>query len=80
MKQDTAVVEHYFLLVIIRNEMRRQISSIKLHAFDQFHFCSNVAAFFDSDHPILANLHQSVGKNLTDLCVVVASNRSNLGN
>ena len=70
----------HFLLVLIGDEVRRQVAAIKLHAFDQIDFGGDIATFFDRDDSILADLQQGIRKDLTDFRIVVAGDGSNAGN
>ena len=76
--QDQAVFELDFLLVRIRDEVRREEAAIELHAFDDFDGRLAAAAFVDRDHAVFADLRERVGQHAADRRIVVAGDRGDL--
>ena len=77
-QQNAAVLHHNFLLIFIGDEVWRQVATIKLHTFNKVNFRRNVPTFFNGNYTVLADLHQSVRKELPNVRIVVSSNRCNL--
>ena len=75
--QNAAVFEHAFLSVLIGDEVRREITSLELHAFDEVDLGINLAAFFDGDDAVLANLDERLGQLRSNVGVVVAGDGRN---
>ena len=70
--EDAAVVQLDGLVVLVGDEVRREVTPLELHPFDEFDLGLHPAAFFDRDDAVLADLHQGVGESLADFLVVVA--------
>ena len=78
MNQQITVFEFDRHLILICYKVRREKSTIKLHAFNHFDRGLAAATFFDSDNAILANSQKRFSKHIADGRIVVASNRSDL--
>ena len=63
----------------IGDEVRRQVASIELHAFELLAVGRQALAFLDGDHSILADLIHGVGEDLADLGVAVRGDGADLG-
>ena len=79
-QQDERIFESDFHAVRVRHEVRREVATVELHAFDNVEdgFCS--LGFFDGDDAIVADLFHSVGEEFANFGVVVGRNRCDLGN
>src|SRR5699024_3848242 len=68
-QQNVGVVEFRLHGLVIGHEVRRQIATIELHAFDHVEFIEQAGAFFDRDHALLADLVHGIGNDLADFHV-----------
>src|SRR5687768_14631930 len=66
---------HFFA---VGNEIRRDISAIELHTFYHFYSCFSTSCFFNCDHTFLTHFLHSLSDQLTDLCIVIGGDGSNL--
>ena len=66
------------MIVGVRDEVRREVTAIELHAFDDFDGRLGLLAFFDSDDAVFADLEERVGEHVADGRVVVAGDRGDL--
>ncbi|OIQ67925.1 hypothetical protein GALL_504940 [mine drainage metagenome] len=79
MQQDVRVVEHGNLLVLVVDEVRRQVATVELHAFDDVELVFQALAVFDGDHAFLADLVHCFGDDVADEFVTVGGNGADLG-
>src|SRR5690606_39050896 len=61
------------------DEVRRQVATVELHAFDDGQFVFQARAFFNGDHAFLANFLHGFGNDVADGFVGVGGNGTNLG-
>ena len=73
--QNPTIIELDNLIVDIGDEMRRQISSLKLHPLHQLNLSGNLTTFLNGNHPILTNLQQGVSKYFSNFLIIITSNR-----
>ena len=52
--------------VLIINEIRREVSTIKLHSFDHLKFIFQSLAFFNGNYTFLTNLFHRFGNDAAD--------------
>src|SRR6476620_1781895 len=62
------------------HKVRRQISTIKAHAFNNIKGRLQSLAFFDSDHAFLSNFLHRFGEDLADRTFAISGNGADLGN
>ena len=79
MHEDVAVFEHRFHLRHLGDEVRREITLVELHTFDEFNGSVEALAFFNGDHAILADLVHRLGDDLADVGVLVGGAGADLG-
>ncbi len=79
MDQHQRLFELDDLVVLIGDEVRREVAAIELHAFDHVDGGLRLLAFFDRDHAVLADLHEGIGQHGADGRIVVAGDRGDLG-
>src|SRR5690606_36307371 len=61
------------------DEVRRQVATVELHAFDDGQFVFQARAFFNGDHAFLPNLLHGFDNDVTDGFVGVGGIGANLG-
>ena len=76
--QDQAIFEHALHAVRIGHEVRRQITAIELHAFDDVQRGLDGLRFFDRDDAVFADLLHGFGNDVADGGVVVGGNGRHL--
>ncbi len=69
--KDVRVLQLAFHLLRIGYEIRRQITAVELHAFDEFVSRLDGLAFLDRDDAVLADSVHGLGDDAADLAVVV---------
>ena len=62
------------------DEIRRQVTPIELHAFNNIQLILKARTFFDRNHAFLADLAHRVGNDLADRLIRIGRDRANLGN
>src|SRR5207302_6690564 len=62
----------------IGHEVRREIATVELHAFDYFELSLERLRLFDGDNPVLANLLHGLGDDVADRLVVVRADGADL--
>ena len=77
--QDQALLELDGLLVLVRDEMRREEAAVELHALDHVDGRLGLLAFLDRDDAVLADLDKGVGQHVADRRIVVAGDGGDLG-
>ena len=78
MNQDVSILKHRFHPLRIGNEIRRQISAVKLHAFHHFKLRLKRLRLFDGNDAVLPNLLHSLGNDLPNSLVIVSGNCADL--
>jgi hypothetical protein len=77
--QDVGVFENGFHAGCIGDEVRRQVTAIELHTFDEFEFGLQALAFVDGEPRRLCRLFPSRRPAIADFAIVVGSDRSDVG-
>ena len=67
-----------FHLLRIAYEVWREISSVKLHTFDNIEFIFYTFCLFDSDNTVFTDFIHRFSDQIADLCVGVCRNTCNL--
>ena len=78
MDQNARLFEHAFHPLRIGNKVGREVSAVKLHAFDHFELCLHGLGFLDGDDPIFAHLLHGFGDDRADLLVIVCGDGTDL--
>ena len=78
MKQNDAIFQVCGHLGWVRNEVRAEVATIKLHALDHFSFSLQALVLFDSDNAFVADLCHRVRDLLTDGRFAIGRNGSRL--
>src|SRR5258706_7966975 len=76
--QDAHVFEDALHALRIGDEVRGQVTAVKLHTFDHFEGCLHGPRFLDGDDAVLAHFLHGFGDDAADLPVVVGGNRADL--
>src|SRR4029077_12143923 len=76
--QDVSILQRNFHPLGIGHKVRRQIPTIKLHAFDNIQLGLERLGFFNSDDAILAPLLHGLRNNVPNSLVVVCAYRADL--
>ena len=79
MDQDQGVLHISLHGILIINEVRGEITAIKLHTFDHFQFVLEAFAFFDGDDAFLTNLFHGLGNNIANRCIGISGYSAYLG-
>ena len=77
-EQDVRVFEDGLLALEVGREVRRNVSLVKAHTFDEVHVHTEGLALFNRDDAVLTHLVDGVGDHLADL-VVGRGDRRHLG-
>ena len=78
MNQNERIFKHSFHSVRICNEVRRQVTPVELHAFDELQVGLHRFGFFNGNHTILADLLHRLSDQRPNVFVVVRRNRGHL--
>ncbi len=79
--EDVWVVELDNHLILVGDEVGRQVAAVELHTLDDGHLGVGSLAFFDGDHAIAgADLLHGLGQLFADFAVVVGGDGRHLGN
>src|SRR5690606_31008448 len=73
------VVQRGDLLVLVVDEVGRQVAPVELQTFDHVQFVVQALAIFHGDHAFLAHLVDGVGDDLADVPVGVGGDGTDLG-
>ena len=76
--QDVRVFEFGQHLVRIRNEIRREVAAVELHAFDDVEFGVQALGFLDRDDAFIADGLHGPCDHRTDFRIAVGGDRANL--
>src|SRR5215469_9106118 len=76
--EDVGVLQHRFHPFRIGNEVRRQITTVKLHALDHFELGLKRLGLFHGNHAILADLLHRFRDDRADGRVIICRNGPNL--
>ncbi len=77
-EQDERVLELGRLVLLVVDEVRREIAAVELHALDHFELVLQARALLDRDHAFLADLLHRIGDDLADRLVGVGRDRADL--
>ena len=77
--EDERVVEFDLLALLVVDEVRAQVATVELHAFDHVQLVLQTRAFFHRDHAFLADLLHRIGDDGADGFVGVGRNGADLG-
>src|SRR6516164_3423855 len=78
-QQDHRLFQLGGLVVLVVDEVRREVAAIELHALDNFQLVGESRAFLDRDHTFLADLLHRFRDGLADRLVGVRRDRADLG-
>src|SRR5882724_694469 len=76
--EDVGIFQHRFHALWVGHEVRRQVATVKLHAFDYFELSLEGLGLFHGDDAVLADLLHRLGNDVADGLVVVGADRSHL--
>ena len=76
--EDVGVLECHFHTLGISHEVRRKITAVELHAFDNFELSLEGPRFFHGNDAVLANLLHGVRDDVANGRVVVGGNAADL--
>src|SRR5882724_7845611 len=76
--EDVGVFQRRFHALRVGHEVRRQVTAVKLHAFDYFELSLEGLGLFHGDDAVLADLLHRLGNDVADGLVVVGADRSHL--
>ena len=77
-EQDERVFHQRLLLVAVVDEVRGQVATVKLHAFNDIQLVSQGFAIFNGDDAFLADFFHRIGDDLADIGIRVGRNGANL--
>ena len=77
--QDIGVLELDPHLVLVGDEIGRDIAAVELHAFDDFQLGLGGLGFFDGDDALVADLFHGFGEKLADLGIAIGRDGADLG-
>src|SRR5690606_35656038 len=77
-EQHVRVVELSGLILLIIDEVRREIAAVELHTLDDVELVLQTRTFFDRDHAFLADLLHRIRNRLADRLVGVRGDRADL--
>src|SRR5579864_3779918 len=77
-QQDDRLLELGGLVLLVVDEVRREIAAVELHALDHFQLVAKSRAFLDRDHAFLADLLHRFRDSLADRLVGVRRDRADL--
>ena len=66
------------LTLCVIDEVRRQVTAIKLHALDNVEFIRQAGALFDRDNALFTDLLHGFGDDLTNFGIGVSRDTANL--
>ena len=75
-----AIFEFDSYLVLVGHKVRREKTTVKLHAFHDIDGRFVTTTFLNRDYSILSNLQKGIGKHLADRGIIIPSNRCHLLN
>jgi hypothetical protein len=78
-QQDVGAVELGDHLVGVGDEVRRQVTAVELHAFDDIQLGVEALGLLDGDHALIADLLHRLGDHLADRLVAVGRDGADLG-
>ena len=78
-QQDVRILELGRLVLLVVDEVRREVAAVELHALDDVELVLETRAFLDGDHAFLADLLHRLGDGLADRLVGVRRDRADLG-
>ncbi len=78
--QDERVIQFSAHVVSVGNKVRRQVTAIKLHTFNNVQFVLQALAFFNGDNAFFTNFLHRFSNDRANVVVAVGRNGANLGN
>ena len=78
--EDERVIQGGFHALGVGHEVRREVTTVKLHAFHNFQAGFHGAGLFHGDHAVFADFLHGFGNDAANGFVVVGGNGANLGN
>ncbi len=78
MQQDKRVIQFGSHFVSICDEVRRQVTAVKLHAFNNIQLAVEAFGFFNCDNAFIADLLHGFGNHVTDGNLTIGRNSANL--
>src|SRR5579864_817070 len=78
-QEDRRLFELSGLVLLVVDEVRREVAAVELHALDHFQLVDESRALFHRDHALLANLLHRLGDGLADRLVGIRRDRADLG-
>ncbi len=79
MDQDQGVLQDHLHGVRVRDEVRREVAAVELHAVDRVERRLGALGLLDGDDAVLAHLVHRLGDEVADLVVVVGRDGADLG-
>ena len=80
MKQNVGIFKNCFHAFCIGYEIRRKVTAVKLHSFNDFERSVHTFCFFYGDNTVFTDFVHSFRNDLTDGFVLIGRNSSNLCN
>lgn len=80
MQQDVRLLQVSQHFVSVGDEVRRQVATVELHAFNDFELGFQRLGFLDGDNTFVADFLHGFGNVLTDLLVAIGGNGADLCN
>src|SRR6185312_16414085 len=77
-QQDVRVFQFALHRLLVVDEVRREITAVELHAFDDVELVLEARTVFDRDHAFLADLVHRLADQLADVLVAVGGDRADL--
>src|SRR5690606_20738691 len=71
-------LDNHFVLFV--DEVRRQVTAVELHAFNDIEFVVEAGAFFNGDDAFFTDFFHRVGDDVADVVVAVGGDRTDLCN
>ena len=78
MDEDIWVVQLDRHFLGVGDEIWRQVTTVKLHTFDNFELAFTALSFFDGDNAFLADLLHGICNHLTDFSFTICRDRTDL--
>src|SRR6266571_7222245 len=78
-QKNVGLLQHRNLLFRVVDEIRREIPTVELHAFDHLELVLQTLAVLDGDHAFLADFVHGIGDDLADRLICIRGNGADLG-
>src|SRR6266487_3958724 len=79
-QKNVGLFQHRNLLFRVVDEIRREIPTVELHAFDHLELVLQTLAVLDGDHAFLSDFVHGIGDDLADRLICIRGNGADLGN